>query len=129
MASTVEGSVVDAFRTRFGDDLRSVIEYTDREEFEVRYLREDLETRFDNARQEEVVQELLTESFSKQLQEGSFALGRLTCSVRLFDRAVVVHVLDEEGSGVAASFEPEAVGDGGFVDQCLDATGVYPGRT
>lgn len=129
MASTAEGSVVDAFQNRFGDDLRGVIEYADREEFEVRYLRDDLADRFDEAHTEDIVQELLTESFSKRLQEGSFELGRLTCSVRLFDCAAVVHVLDEEGTGVAASFEPAVIIDGGFVDQCLDATGVDAGRT
>lgn len=54
MTSTVEGAVVDAFRTWFGNDLWGVIKDADRNEFEVRYLREDLASYFDEARQEDV---------------------------------------------------------------------------
>lgn len=127
MSLDVEDSqLVALVDERFGDDLRGVMTYRRTGEVELQHVREDIDRWHTDEDQDEQIQELLMDTLSAHVQEESFSLGALNCTVRFFDNALILNVIFEQELGVVVSLEPEAGSiDHEFVEQ-LRTTAVSP---
>lgn len=103
---------------RVGDLLRGVVHYQ-AEEFEVVYLRDNLQEH----RHREEVRQMLTRITSEGTaeEEQSFPFGHLYATLRIFDEAIFLHFPIENQAGVVVSLEPEVSQSlNSFVGDCLD---------
>ncbi|AFK20622.1 hypothetical protein E6P09_02720 [Haloferax mediterranei ATCC 33500] len=86
-------------------DVRAVGQY-DGEEYELLYLRSDLESRFDADARANRVKNLVMKALGEPVTDPVFEdYGELNAVVRWFDEAVIAIYPDDEWSGVFATFD------------------------
>jgi hypothetical protein len=109
-----DGSVVDALRDEVGTALRSVSVY-DEDDYEVRYLREDVETAYSPEQIEVIAREVRLSGLSKEYLDGLFDAGELECSLYGFEEAMMFHFVESDFDGLfvtvdrGVGVEPDAL--------------------
>lgn len=105
---------------RLGDRFRSLVEYHPDGE-QVHYLRADIDEAAAQARLERVRSLYEGERAAATPVDGDPDFGPLYASTHVFGGAVVVHILDESGSAVGFSIEPQVAGNlTDFIRECLE---------
>lgn len=115
--------LVEITRDEFGDALRAVISYRlegDHPAYDLLYLRDDLESKFDDV--DEFVGPLSTdytfESIERMWHEQIHDAGEFRASVRIFDEEAEIRVHNDVGTGFSIHVDPEALSETvGFLDQ------------
>lgn len=100
--------LVDLLDQRFGEDLRGVLTYRRTGEVEIQHVRDDVDRWHARDDRDEQIEELLMDTLSAHLQEESFSLGALNCTVRFFDSATILNCIFEQELGVVVSLDPGA---------------------
>ncbi|MFC3958481.1 hypothetical protein [Halovivax cerinus] len=91
----------------FGDALRSVAGY-DEEGLDVRYMRDDVASLYDEADHGRVFRNLRLEAMDHPTQESLFAHDDLQSTYRVYDGAIEVHIAVSETTGVLVSLDDDA---------------------
>lgn len=113
--------LVEHCRERAGEQCRGVIRYTE-DDFEVEYLREELQGRYTKADLAGIV------SLCRQIQEsrsnrntGELPLGESESGVLTYERGIVIQIPVSQSSGVLASFD-RGVGRNmlEFINECQE---------
>lgn len=100
-----------------GDALRVVATY-DREGYEVRYARDDLQGRLESVA-DGVHQDLVLEGVGREHLESLFEAGDLRCTMHRFDELTAFHFPDDEYRGLFVSVDSDAdVPLASFTDTC-----------
>ncbi|GGN06014.1 DUF7522 family protein [Halarchaeum nitratireducens] len=101
------GTVTD-LRERVGDDLRSVVVYTE-SDYEIRYLRDDVAADYDEEGIERGVEEMRFKSFEAAYVDDVFREhhGELRCNVTYFADAVELHFPVSETTGVSIAVDAD----------------------
>ncbi|WP_435096929.1 hypothetical protein [Halarchaeum sp. P4] len=101
--------------------MRRAIAY-DGEEYDVVYVRDDIEEAQTEAELDEVSKNLILKGFDDELEQPEFSqFGHLDMSVRWFHEVVVIQVPLGDWSGVIVGFDRDSVVDtGAFTDVALD---------
>lgn len=103
---------------RLGDLLRGVAHYQ-MEEFEVVYIRDDIQEQRHRDEVEEMLSRIKHERSPEE--EQSFPFGHLSATVRVFDEAIFMHFPVENQTGVVVALEPAVAKSlNSFVGDCLD---------
>jgi len=115
--------LADFLHAQVGDGLRSVI-YHDRDEYEVVFVREDVDD-YDGAEIDDIVTDLWADSYEQAIRADIRGHGALNCTVWAFDEAIEMHFAVDEGQGVAVTLDTETfLAQSSFVRQCLDIAGL-----
>lgn len=120
MAISVSEELMDFLREETGQFLRSVIHYTS-DDYEILYLREDIESEYQDGDIEQVINNLRMESIDTPRQEQMYVHGRLGSTIRVFEDAVEIHLPHDDYEGTAIALDPEATyALHTFVGECLN---------
>jgi hypothetical protein len=112
-----ENALVRELQELAGDSLRVVATY-DRKGYDVRYAREDVESRLGNIA-EDVHQDLVLEGLSRVHLEELFDAGDLRCSMHRFEEVTAFHFPEAEYQGLFVSIDSQAdVPLASFTDTC-----------
>lgn len=110
-------ALVDELQDLAGDSLRVVASY-DRNGYDVRYVRADIEPRLD-AHAEDVHRDLVLEGLSREHLENLFEAGELRCSMHRFGKMTAFHFPEVEHQGLFVSIDSDAdVPMASFTDTC-----------
>lgn len=116
-------NLVRFLKHRAGNHLRGALMYTD-DEYEMLYLRDDLQRVRLRSEVERIVVEL--RQHSKESEGETFPFGEFHGSVRCFDDATLLH-FPVDGGGVVVSLDPEATTDlNTFAGHCLERLHANP---
>ncbi|PSQ58088.1 hypothetical protein BRD18_06525 [Halobacteriales archaeon SW_7_71_33] len=119
MTIGVTEELCEFLQHRAGDLLRAV-GYYDGEEYELLYLRDDLQSQYTPAEIGAIAEELRREHEGLTASETSYRLGELNCSIVTYDEGVVMQFPHDESTGTLVTLDPEAARQlVGFVDRCL----------
>lgn len=113
--------LVEYCQQRAGEQVRSVIRYA-KEDFEIAYLRSDLEEQYTRKRLANVVEiGRRIHRIRVRLDTEETPLGRAEASVRTYEKTIVLQIPIEQQRGVLATFDP-AVGRDllAFIDECQE---------
>lgn len=97
-----DSPIVERLLGAYGNDLQGVMTY-EGDEYNVLYLRGDLEAEYDEDAIAEVYDEAILESMMTTRYEDVFAFGELEYVVRGFERVAVVQVFGDETRGIVYS--------------------------
>ena len=98
-------ALVDAILEGSGETVRMAVRY-DGDEFELLYVREDIDAQFSDAELTERVKALTMKGLGDPVEEGTlFDFGQLDATVRWYDSAVVATFPTEEWSGLVFTFD------------------------
>jgi hypothetical protein len=112
-----DNALVQQLQELAGDSLRVVATY-DREGYEVRYVREDVEARLGTIA-DDVHQDLVLEGLSREHLEELFGAGELRCSMHRFDEVTAFHFSEAEYQGLFVSIDSDVdVPLASFTDTC-----------
>ena len=115
--------LADFLRAQVGDGLRSVI-YHDRDEYEVVFVREDVDD-YDGAEIDDIVTDLWADSHEQAIREDIRRHGALNCTVWVFDDAIEMHFVADERQGVAVALDTQTfLAQSSFIRQCLGIAGL-----
>ncbi|WP_435101232.1 hypothetical protein [Halarchaeum sp. P4] len=111
----------DRVVSRIRDDgrgaVRTIAEY-DRDDYEVLYVREDVEPRID-AIADQVHEELIIQELGRAHLEQMFGAGDLHCSMHRFDEVTAFHYIQDGFSGLFVSVDSDAdLPLASFADTC-----------
>jgi hypothetical protein len=110
----------DYLRDRADEFVRSVGYYT-ADDYELVYMREDVAAQYSEEELQAVVDDLRLEGLAAPRQENLYVLGKLNCTVRCFNRGVVMHFPHDRTSGTVAIMEYDAATRlHGFIAGCLN---------
>ncbi|GAA0295442.1 hypothetical protein [Halarchaeum salinum] len=98
--------ISDALRDYVGEYLRSVVVYT-RDDYHVRYLRDDVAVDYDDAEIERGIEEMRFEALEAEYVNDLFAErhGDLRCNVTFFEDAVELNFPLSETTGLAVAVD------------------------
>lgn len=103
-----------------GDYLRGVVHYHG-EEYDVRFIRDDLRTQRLKSDVDKMIDRLRRESRSGERQ--SFPFGELNGTVRSFEDAMVMHFPSTQERGTVVTLDPEIARQlNTFIGSCLERT-------
>lgn len=112
------GNLVDALRKEAGDALRSVGEY-DRQEKEILYILEDVETIYSQEEVDNIFDDLALQGLSRRHLEDLFDAGSLTCAMFKFDDALMFHFPETDYTGLFVTVDTGSDLDlESFVETC-----------
>jgi hypothetical protein len=115
--------LADFLREQVGDGLRSVI-YHDRDEYEVVFVRDDVEE-YEDAEIDDIVADLWADSHEQAIREDLRGHGSLNCSLWVFDEAIEMHFVADERRGIAVALDTETFpAQSSFVRRCLGIAGL-----
>lgn len=115
--------LADFLREQVGDGLRSVI-YHDRDEYEVVFVRDDVEE-YEDAAIDDIVADLWADSHEQAIREDLRGHGSLNCSLWVFDEAIEMHFVADERRGIAVALDTETfLAQSSFVRRCLGIAGL-----
>lgn len=89
-----------------GDALRCVATY-EASEYEIIYIRPDVETRYSTDEIERIYDDLVLQNVGADFVQGLFHAGPLRCSILGFERATVFHVVGEPYGGLLVSVDAD----------------------
>jgi hypothetical protein len=108
----------------FGASLRSVLRY-EHGDHELVYLREDLDTLYDEDDVEEVIDYLVHESLGREATERRYPHGDLKCEIEVYEEATELNFVFGRGRGVAVGVDSTGlVAQSVFVGKCLELLDV-----
>jgi hypothetical protein len=107
MADEERSEIVRFLKQRAGDNLRGVAHYHE-DGYELLYVRDDVARRYDDDRFAELFSTIREEMSERAQQESVYELGRLHCTVRLFDEGIVLNFSQGDRLGTSVSLDPEA---------------------
>ncbi|WP_135852803.1 DUF7522 family protein [Halorussus salinus] len=114
--------LADFLQRQVGDGLRSVI-YHDRDEYEVVFVREDVDDY--DGEIDAIVTDLWADSHEQAIREDIRGHGALNCTVWVFDEAIEMHFVADERKGVAVALDTETfLAQSSFIRQCLGIAGL-----
>ncbi|UPV74614.1 hypothetical protein M0R89_00755 [Halorussus limi] len=115
--------LADFLHEQVGDGLRSVI-YHDRDEYEVVFVREDLED-YDGEEIDDIVADLWADSYEQAIREDLRGHGPLNCTVWVFEDAIEMHFVADDRRGIAVALDTETfLAQSSFIGQCLGVAGL-----
>lgn len=101
-----------------GEYLRGVVSY-EGDEYEIRYIRDDLRTQRLKSEVDKMIDRLRRES--RPGERRAFPFGEMNGIVRLFEEALVMHFPSTQGRGTVVTFEPDVARQfNTFIGSCLD---------
>ena len=101
-----------------GEYLRGVVWY-EGEEYEIRYIRDDLRTQRLKSEVDKMIDRLRRESRAGERR--SFPFGEVNGTVRSFEEAMVMHFPNTQGRGTVVTFDPDVARQlNTFIGSCLD---------
>lgn len=101
------------------DDLRSVVHYTS-DDHEIVFVRDDIEGAYSPKEIESMVDNLRIENLDRHQQEDIYVHGELNCSIRCFERGVVMHFPHRKTEGTVVGLDPQVTEDlYSFIGDCL----------
>lgn len=100
--------VRDALDPTARSHLRSVVGYT-LEDYTIHYMREDVESQYDNTEIETAIDELRYESLNRHHINSVFSTvhGEQRCRVTIFENAIELNFIVDDGRGVEVAFDLE----------------------
>lgn len=119
----------DGLRGQVGDHLRSVVVYT-ADDYEVRYLRDDVADGYDTAEFERGIEEMRFEALEADYINDVFGErhGDLHCNATFFEAAVELNFVVDDTTGLAIAIDADYFGRQDslvtYVLGFLDATGL-----
>lgn len=120
MAEEKNTELLSYLKETAGDYLRGVIWYED-DEYEIRYIRDDLRTRRLKSEVDKMIDRLREESRSGERR--SFPFGEVNGFVRSFEEAMVMHFPSTQGRGTVVTLDSEAARQlNTFIGSCLERT-------
>jgi hypothetical protein len=110
--------LVTTLKEETNDGLRCVGEYNG-DEYEIEYLRQDIEAAYENEEIEEVLQDLILQNMNREYLEDLFNAGKFECGMFRFEDALMFHFVDPEfvGAFVTIDTGSEIIIDS-FVETC-----------
>ena len=115
------------FEEKFGDSLRSVIQYQG-DRYELLHLREDVRREYTDGEIDVVARDLEMESMGKLVEELRFTHGELRCRVSCFANGIEMNFAFGGGEGVAVGLDANAfVTQETFIRRCLELIGREDG--
>jgi hypothetical protein len=109
MARPDYDSLLDWLRERFGDDLRWVASFdSDRFDYRIRYVRDDLRTELTEQRLDVIVHRSMAVYNRRHLEDVYNYLGAAECLVVQHDRATAVHLYLDGATGVVVKLSTDA---------------------
>ena len=107
-------------RERADEFVRTVGYYTE-DSHEVLYIRDDVAAQYTDEELQAVIDDLRLEGLSTPRQESLYVLGNLNCTVRCFNKGVVMHFPHDQTSGTVAIMEYDAATQlHSFIAGCLN---------
>jgi hypothetical protein len=107
-------------RDRADEYVRSVGYYTETDYDHV-YMRDDVAAQYSDAELKAVIDDLRLEGLATPRQESLYVLGKLNCTVRCFNKGVVMHFPHDRTSGTVAIMEYDAATQlHSFIAGCLN---------
>ncbi len=104
-------------RAQAGDALRVVAEY-DRDGYDLRYVRDDVDERLDDVA-DDIHRDLVLEGISRERLEDLFDAGDLRCSMHRFEEVTAFHFAEAEYAGLFVSIDSGVdVPLASFTDTC-----------
>ena len=120
MSETGDAELVSYLKETAGDYLRGIVWY-DGDEYEIRYIRDDLRTRRLQSDVDKMIDRLRGESRSRERR--SFPFGEVNGTVRSFEEAMVMHFPSTQGRGTVVTLDPDAARQlNTFIGSCLERT-------
>lgn len=98
-------TLVDDLRELVGDALRVVATY-EQDEYEIHYVREDVEDLVSAKDIERIHREMVLEGFSREYLEDLFGAGDLECTVFGFRETVAMHFAGPDHRGLYVAVDP-----------------------
>lgn len=89
-----------------GAHLRGVVHY-DKDDFEAE-ITEDIDEAYTETELREIVEEFRLTDIETNRHESLYVVGDLYCTLRAFDDALILHLLQDEDRGTIVSVSPEA---------------------
>lgn len=116
--SNADTPLVSVLKEEVGDDLRSVIRYEE-DDYEIAFIREDVDTIYEPAEINEVVDDLRLQGWGQSYLDGVFNAGNLRCSAFAFEDAMVLLFGQDGFEGALVTYEMGAGVDlDTFIDIC-----------
>jgi len=110
-------TLVAELRDQAGDALRVVAEY-DRDGYELRYVREDVDVRLTD-RADAIHRDLVLEGIGREHLEDLFGAGDLRCSMHRFDEVTAFHFAEAKYTGLFVSVDSDVdLPLASFTDTC-----------
>lgn len=101
-----------------GETLRGVVSY-DGDEYDVRFIRDDLRERRVKSEVDKMIDRLRQESRSRERR--SFPFGDINATVRSFEEAMVLHFPKTQERGIVVTLDPEIARQlNTFLGSCLE---------
>lgn len=120
MTEADDGELLSFLKETAGDYLRGVVWY-EGDEYEIRYIRDDLRTRLLKSEVDKMIDRLRRESRSGERR--SFPFGEVNGIVRSFEEAMVMHFPSTQGRGTVVTLDPEVARQlNTFIGSCLERT-------
>ena len=120
MSRAKSNKLSEYLRNRADEFVRSV-GYYNADDYELVYLREDVAAQYTEEELQAVVDDLRLEGLAAPQQEDLYVLGKLNCTVRCFNRGVVMHFPHDRTSGTVAIMEYDAATQlHSFIAGCLN---------
>ena len=118
MADEKNTELLSYLKETAGEYLRGVVWY-ENDEYEIRYIRDDLRTRRLRSEVDKMIDRLRRESRSGERR--SFSFGEVNGIVRSFEEAMVMHFPSTQGRGTVVTLDPEVARQlNTFIGSCLE---------
>lgn len=119
-------ALVEHLLDRYGEAFRSCVRYSPQSST-ILYTREDIEPPAANSRLVRIGELYQSERLSARGGPDDDGIGALSASIHLFERVLVVHLLEPSGAAYGVSLDHGTLGDTtAFVEDCVEV--LYGGR-
>lgn len=119
---TSNNDFVEFLQEEAGDYLRSIL-YFDGQDYEMAYVRDDIQDEYTERDRERIVESLLAEAHARNQEEELYVHGELNCIVKSFEHAVELHFPKGIYSGTAVALDIEAARDlSGLITNIVERT-------